>query len=565
MEPLKKHLTQSRLFRDLASSLAPGKAYEAVPSGDHEGSLMWRTSASSTGHGDAHVQMSSPVGVPMLNLSLPTDGYLGQRSQESHQRSPVATVGILVMAVLMSVLRFLRPSFLSSRHGGGSKPHKIQPTAYLNGVRGVAALCVFFQHYLVKYFKFLDNGYLSKPEESRYLQLPFVRLIFTGRFMVANFFILSGFVLSCKPLRLIRKRDPALLDCLASSVFRRVPRLFLPLIPPLVVSAICNYNHWYNDEAYDRPVDPNVQYPDLFNRLSEEYGYFTQLIDPFSWGSYHPKHTPHMWTLPMEFRGSMVVFLLLLCLSKTKAAMRVLLLAAFAYYCLQTAHWDTFLFVSGILLAEFHLVQKDAGYCLEDFLQLINIHNKETTKLVTVISRVFWSLVFVFGLFIGSWPCNNASATPGLVTLDLLTPQRYNSEELHGYFWYSLAAIMIMLALENLPILQRPFASPLARYLGDISFAFYIIHWTFIWTIGRLITNETIVLFGSHFGFAIGALFVIPITICIADVYWRMFDMGAVTFSRWLWIKCSLSESHVTPPKTLEMPNDTTSKVVAYS
>jgi peptidoglycan/LPS O-acetylase OafA/YrhL len=560
MDILKKHW---RLFRDLSPSYSLSKVYEAVPSDEQEGSPIWRTRVSSTGQGDSQIHASPPVGTPMTNLSLPSDRFSIQRSPGSHHRSSISTAGILTTAMLINALRFLRPSFYS-RHGVNNKPYKIQPTAYLNGVRGFAALCVYFQHYLVKYFKFLDNGYLSKPEETRYLQLPFIRLIFTGRFMVANFFILSGFVLSCKPLRLLRKRDPSLLDCLASSVFRRVPRLFLPLIPPMVVTALCNYNHWYVDQPEGRAIDPNAKYPGLLNRLSEEFGLFTHIINPFTWGTYHPSYTPHMWTLPMEFRGSMVVFLSLLCLCKTKVALRMFLLTGFACYCLQTAHWDTFLFVSGILLAEFHLIKKDSTYCLENFLQFINIHNKETTKYITILSHIFWSLVFFFGLFIGSWPCNNASTTPGYITLDLLTPKHYNSEELHGYFWYSIAAVMIMMALENFPILQRPFATPLATYLGDISFAFYIIHWTFLWTMGRLITNETIVLFGKHWGFLIGSLIVIPMTICIADVYWRMFDIGSVTFSRWLWIKCSISESHVTASRTLEMQTDTASTPIAY-
>jgi peptidoglycan/LPS O-acetylase OafA/YrhL len=561
---LKKHLMNWGLFGDLSLAYSPSKVYEAIPLDEHEGSPTWRTRASSTGPGDAQTHGSSPDGTPIINLSLPTDRFSIQGSPESHSRPSMYTAGILTTTMLMNALRFLRPSFLYSSHGGGNKPYKIQPTTYLNGVRGFAALCVCFQHYLVKYNKFLDNGYLSGPDETRILQLPFIRLIFTGRFMVANFFILSGFVLSCKPLRLVRKRDPALLECLASSVFRRVPRLFLPLVATMVVTAFCTYAHWYNDEPEYRPLDPNREYPDLLGRLSEEFGNFEQLVNPFSWGNTHPRHTPHMWTLPMEFRGSMIVFLSILCLSKAKVAMRVLLLAGFACYCLQTTHWDTFLFVSGTLLAEFHLIQKDTGYSLADFLQLVNIHNKEATRFVTIMSPIFWSLVFLFGLYLGSWPCNNAAATPGLVTLDLLTPQHYNGEELHGYFWYSIAAVMIMMAFENFPALQRPFTTPLARYLGDISFSFYIIHWTFLWTVGRVITNETIALFGKYWGFAFGAIIVIPMAICIADVYWRMFDVGSVTFAKWFWTKCSISEPHVTTSRTLDMQTNTTSTIIAH-
>lgn len=488
-------------------------------------------------YGDA-VPSEEQNGNPMHDLSLPTNGLLSQRSPDSH-RSSSLSAGIFSTAMLLNILRFLRPSFMQARSSG--KPVKIYPTTYLNGVRGFAAMCVYFQHYLVKYFMFLDKGYGSTPEDFRILQLPYIRLMFTGRFMVTNFFILSGFVLSAKPLRLIRKRDASLLDCLASSVFRRAPRLFLPLAPPMVVSAFCVYFHVYHPKPVMPAIDPNHVYPSLLARLNDEYNSYIQLLNPFTWGQSHPQNTPHMWTLPMEFRGSMIVFLALLMLCKAKPAIRMITLAGFAWYCLQMTHWDTFLFVSGILLAEYHIIQQENSYSLDDLLRLLNVPT--TKKGTSALSPVFWSLVFALGLFIGSWPCERAATTPGLISaLDSLTPGRYHSEEEHGYFWYSLAAVMIMLSFENFPTLQRPFNTPIARYLGDISFAFYIIHWTFLWTVGRMITNETMAMFGTYFGWTIGAIICFPMTICIADVYWRVFDNGAVDLARWLWDKCSVSD-----------------------
>jgi peptidoglycan/LPS O-acetylase OafA/YrhL len=505
MDVLKQQLVQWKV-------LDPTEAYEVVPMCEQDDEQPWRPTVSAIGQGDSQTTVPQPKSAGLISASM-----------------------------FMTFLRFFRPSFIPSRHGHNYKSPKLLPTTYLNGVRGFAAFCVYLQHYLVKYFKWLDNGYLSTPQDNVFLQMPFIRLIFTGRFMVGNFFILSGFVLAMKPLKLIRKRDyPSLLDCLASSVFRRWPRLFLPLIPPMFFTAFATYFHWYHPQPDPQwIIDPAAQFPTVFERITEEYDWYLSLVNPFTWAVYQPRNTPHMWTLPMEFRGSMVVFLGCLCLSKTKSSVRVFCFAAFAWYCLATAHWDTFLFVCGILLAEFHLIRKDAG--IDDFLQLLNVNKSHT---ITVLSRTFWALVAILALFIGSWPCNHAATTPGLIgALDSLTPSRYgNTEEQHGYFWYSLAACMLMMALENFPMLQRPFASRFAIYLGDISFAFYIIHWTFLWTIGRVITNATIASFGEHLGFALGAVICIPLTICMADVYWRSFDNGSVNFARWVWVKCAVAE-----------------------
>lgn len=60
-----------------------------------------------------------------------------------------------------------------------------------------------------------------------------------------------------------------------------------------------------------------------------------------------------------------------------------------------------------------------------------------------------------------------------LVTLNQLTPAKYGSSELRGYFWNSIGAILVMLVFENMPITET------VRYpfcLGNISFSFYIVH-----------------------------------------------------------------------------------------
>jgi hypothetical protein len=120
-------------------------------------------------------------------------------------------------------------------------------------------------------------------------------------------------------------------------------------------------------------VDPNFKpaYPSFLGQALQEWRWFAGLVFPFRWAPYQPPHTPQLWTLPVEFRGSMVVFLLLLCLSKAKAAIRLPFLTAFAYYCLDSVRWDTFLFVGSIIFAERSLIRNETSYQLEDLLLLL--------------------------------------------------------------------------------------------------------------------------------------------------------------------------------------------------
>lgn len=126
-----------------------------------------------------------------------------------------------VRGALPHILALLKPSFLASS-SPPSKPRRLHRTAYLDGLRGVAALLVVIAHYEATYFASLDpawhNGVVdevsvdghaqtvkresngSSNSNSNVLQLPILRVIYSGRFMVAIFFVISGHVLSQKAL-----------------------------------------------------------------------------------------------------------------------------------------------------------------------------------------------------------------------------------------------------------------------------------------------------------------------------------------------------------------------------
>jgi len=105
---------------------------------------------------------------------------------------------------LRTFLTALKPSFLG-RHR--RKPRTLYPTSYLDGLRGVAALFVVFNHYVAQYFPYITYGWMSgdgsdsvRGYNNRLVQLPIIRAIYSGTFMVTIFFVISGYVLSHKAL-----------------------------------------------------------------------------------------------------------------------------------------------------------------------------------------------------------------------------------------------------------------------------------------------------------------------------------------------------------------------------
>lgn len=157
---------------------------------------------------------------------------------------------------------FLVPSFLQGRHAREQiRPAKLSPTAYLDGMRGLAALFVFFCHYFYQAFV-IAEGWGAGDDSYQLLKLPFVRLWYQGPPAVCLFFVISGYALSYRPLKFVRGRSSADFGTAVSSlVFRRGIRLYLPTaISTFMVVCLLRIGayEWTRDFANDKTYMRNV-------------------------------------------------------------------------------------------------------------------------------------------------------------------------------------------------------------------------------------------------------------------------------------------------------------------
>ncbi|KAK8252748.1 acyltransferase [Phyllosticta capitalensis] len=488
---------------------------------------------------------------------------------------------------LYDITRFLASKGLGPVLPSFLLPHAESPAGHatglatLDGVRGFACFFVFNFHFLFTYTPTSYRGYGVDPtgETNLWLhQLPFVRLLYAGRAMVTVFFVLSGYVLSRKPLMAIRsKQYDSMLQGLSSSVFRRGLRLFIPTVISTFMVFIALRMDLFKKAtriAYDGVTLSFVEHhPIWFPTLWEQWWHYVNFvrnyIDFTRWEEWYNLYDPHVWTIPLEFRASMVLFLTLVCLARAKTFWRLSLIAALIVFCNRWNRFEIVLFLSGTLIAEVDLITR-AWEAPAGTPPPALPSNSAEAESVTWFER--WSrervymnmVIFVAGLYALSFPDEFGAYTPGFMYLATWIPENFRNSLVYYRFWHSIGAILAMYAINNTPVLRRPFQTPFAQYLGKISYAFYLVHGPILHSLGYIVMrwlwgmagryieeevipppdrpDETIKVtdsgeVGPHmFAFCLflGWAIVLPISIWAADLFWRFIDVPCVKFARWV-------------------------------
>jgi peptidoglycan/LPS O-acetylase OafA/YrhL len=443
------------------------------------------------------------------------------------------------------LLGILRPSILTQ---GPRQP--LKSTSYLDGLRGFAAFIVYLQHHQVM-------ARISHPHNSTdifanafgynnqyyFACLPFIRIFFSGgHFAVAVFFVISGYVLSKKPLELMRRMEFGRFEeALAGSLFRRWLRLYLPVIGTTVGYATT----WHVFSIW-MPYPPHQSnYLDELSNWCKEFKNFS-----FVFRTGEEKWFPynfHLWSIPVEIRGSIVVYTALLTFSRSRQNVRLWCEAVLiAYFLYIVDGWFYAMFVAGLLICELDLLYKEQD--LPIFFSKLEpyIHKKG-----------FFYLLFVMSLYLGGVPSFDSDpqilkASPGWYYLSFL------STPVLDYKWFHLFFASIFLVISTPHIyLKHFFDSKFCQYLGRISFALYLVHGPVLWTLGDRLylaagwSREDSVdgvknwvdlwpiskagPLGLEWAFLVPHFVLLPITLWGAEIVERLFDGPSILFSRWLY------------------------------
>ncbi|GKT43271.1 uncharacterized protein ColSpa_03452 [Colletotrichum spaethianum] len=286
----------------------------------------------------------------------------------------------------------------------------------------------------------------------------------------------------------------------------------MPVIPILAVTTIViNKGAYYSAPMRD-PSGPVSD--DIWSSITFVWRTLFTLITQSTTGTVMPQG----WTLYVEYQGSLLVFTCCLAFARVSALVRSPCVLGLLFAFLNLSQWQPCLFLAGMILADIRHVR-----------QKLPPLTGAWRKVADVAS---W-LLFVLALFLGGWPQKgNAYAATGYSWFYWVPTAGID----HTYFFPSISAIALVAALDNLPVLQRALSSRLMLYLGEISFALYLVHIS----VGRSsITwglRYQMVDAGYTMGVAWTVTFVIMLflSIWLADIHWRLCDKKSVQFAHWL-------------------------------
>ncbi len=410
--------------------------------------------------------------------------------------------------------RFLKPATIRTSKS-------LPPTAYLDAVRGYAAWVVFLAH-------------TYKALEWRWVNAPILSVMMNGEGMVALFFVISGYVLSYRLLINTHNRSSGqLLNSLASSTFRRGIRLYGSATVALFIVLVMMRLGWFDENG--------LRLPSLVDQLVDWTWTLVDFLNPFGdiRGYNRPdgvnnKYLGPMWTIPVEFRGSLILFIYVAATCKLRPRTRMILtwisiIACYAWQVLFVAE-----FLMGMFIAEVGLLRHPERLSSSRATAFIDLPRLSTQSMV---SKITYTLLFVFSILLLGQPAGTSLELLGdwpWAFLKTWIPASYGHAD--RLYWYlSIGAFLTILSLEMHPALQTPLKYGWSQYVGDLSFVIYALHPPIVITVIRQwyepMRVET---FGDGLLSHVPGIVLIHMLVFSAADYFSMLDKRVVSMGRWM-------------------------------
>lgn len=369
-----------------------------------------------------------------------------------------------------------------------------QKVVYLEGIRGAAAFIVVLAHFFQVFLPSVFEGrgdIVHFAFETPASKTP-INLLFNGNFSVTLFFVLSGYVLSC---RFFRDKENSIIF---SSAVRRYLRLAIPAFASVILAfTLMRLGFGYFDDISPITMssmrDPYAADPSIWAMFRE--GLFNSF---FTYGN---QYNPVLWTMTYELFGSFLILAFLFLLGKYR--IRYIAYPILIFFFLDSYYLG---FVLGLLLSDLH----NSG---RNWLALVN---RPWVNLLLVIT----------GMYVGSYPYVSTNNTVYSILV-------WNAPGFSFFvFYHVIGSFLIILAALNSKWMQTLFSSKPFAYLGKVSFSMYLVHFTIICTFGSYFFMQL----SSRMSYEASLAIVIPITLIIifaaSHIMYRYIDNTTVRILR---------------------------------
>ncbi len=320
---------------------------------------------------------------------------------------------------------------------------------YLDGLRGLAAMVVVLHHFMLAFY---PATYTGNQQHSHFSNLHYdvfiahspLNIFVNGSFAVCIFFVLSGMVLSRQFL--LTKN----LEVISEQAARRYFRLIIPIFfSSLLAYLLVQFNLFSNKEV------AVITKSDFWLAVLWQHKYtvvsffLMGLVDIILTGKNSINNV--LWTMATEFFGSFLVFATLGLTHFLRKRFLIYCLIIFGLIWINNYYYICF--IAGIILME-------------------SQHSNDFKWLNNLKSSISISLLLV-GLFLGSIPSGDYNSG-GRIYHFLI----WNIDEVvKSYIVYHVAAaILLVLAINNIKVLQKLLSTSFFTFLGKISFSIYLLH-----------------------------------------------------------------------------------------
>lgn len=458
----------------------------------------------------------------------------------------------------------LKPTFLRTqtpdedREPLKSRPSNRSDTAYLDGLRGIAAFIVFILHLWMPFDRTTVLGF-GPGLSYGIFNLPILRVVRSGKAMVRIFFVISGYVLTLSPARHYLNDSGEHHSKLGKALIKRPFRLFLPPIAmTLLAMLLVRLGAFQTAKEMEAlpahlPAQTIILRQTFFHQLLDWAGFVARkLTNPWVWvedlfvdpdASYYGAH---LWTIQTEFRCSIITLTTLQSLFVIRSvSMRYVLSCGLILFCVVWSRWDVALFLAGMSLClldvERNTEATDRDYLGDTTRTTDSAHSRPPRGY----SRSqFWFKIapwclLVLGLWAVSYPDEKGGRALGF----RLASKLCDSVD----FWQSVGALAVVWSIGRLRPLRRMLGTKWLQYLGALSYSLYLVHYPFLETVGWRLTQLLREYFssaavqagvGRSLGILAGNVFAFIFSTLMllwaSDYTWRALDKPCLGILRWL-------------------------------